>query len=200
MAKRFAIALAGLAAVAAIAPAAAQNAGVPCQGRAFVIDPDPRGVNVRAAPAADARIVATLPKDKEETMVRLAAESGGWFRIDEAFRFSDGRIVDVSGWVHGSRLGVGAREMDILDNGSLVLRAEPHAQAGTVATLSWELRDGKVTIRETRPGEPPHTIGVRPFALALAACRGDWMKVKLPRSEGWVPKSALCGNPTTTCS
>ncbi len=92
---------AGLALAAALpAPASAQTERH-CKLDAFIIDFDPKGVNVRDTPANQGKVIEVLKvkRDDHDTGVSVEAERNGWFRIGldaKKRRF---------GWVHGSRLG-----------------------------------------------------------------------------------------------
>lgn len=70
-------------ALAGAAPAAeppGPSAAVTCEGHAFVVDADPKGVRVRSAPRGTTALFV-IPRDAEGTMVELAQGAGDWVRI-----------------------------------------------------------------------------------------------------------------------
>jgi SH3-like domain-containing protein len=195
----------GFAAVFAAGPARAEIGPAPCEFDAYVIDPDPKGVNLRAAPSARAAVVATLPKSKEDTQVTLAAGQDGWFRAVRAFDFDTNKERAARGWIHGSRLGLSLR---LMDSGPAreTLRAEPAESAPPTVVLHWTKPEGRdeFDLSAEVPGRPGREriayVGTGAATAVPLACRGAWLKVKVHRYEGWVPRARLCGNPVTTCS
>lgn len=62
-----------------------------CALEGWAVDRDPRGLNVRAAPSAQARVLGTLPplstgEDRPDfgVLFRITASRGGWLRIEGA--------------------------------------------------------------------------------------------------------------------
>src|SRR5215218_2247861 len=93
-------------------PPATSAAAAPttCDVDAYVVDPDPKGLNVRDAPGLGGKVVGTIPRDQDGTTVHvIASDSGGWVQINHAETI-EGRIVfDRKGWVSGNMLGTGTR-------------------------------------------------------------------------------------------
>src|SRR5262245_9033061 len=55
-----------------------------CHVEAYVIDPDPKGLNVRIGPGADYGVITRL-LSQNDTMVSIKGARGNWVLIDEAF-------------------------------------------------------------------------------------------------------------------
>lgn len=132
-----ALAIAGLAAVAVgvpAGPAGAAASRLQCRVLAFVDDPDPNGLNVRARPTTKSRVIARLRNRHErDVVVSIRGQRGRWFLI---VRATGGRKnFSGRGWVHGSRIGVQVRRR-------AVLRGAPRRSAKAV---------GRAPARETFP-------------------------------------------------
>lgn len=132
--------------------------------RARVIDPDPKGANMRDAPKG--KIIYTIPlhpKDELERLVDIHERKGDWFRVTNE---ATGR----SGWMHSSVLGLrgGAAE-----DGPCPLKRSPSEEATNLVT-PWE---GAV-------------LQVLDFAQATD---GVWIMVRYKDAkgaayDGWVPQ------------
>ena len=154
------------ASVAPLPPAA-------CDVEAYVVDPDPKGLNVRDAPGARGRAVAVIPLDEDGTVVHLVASSpNGWVQIDRAETIGGTVVFDKKGWVSGNMLGT-----------------ETRGYGTRGVKLRGEGRPGKVlgTI-------PPET------EVRLAGCNGVRVKVKHRSLVGWLEREDQCPNPVTLCN
>jgi uncharacterized protein YgiM (DUF1202 family) len=81
-----------------------------CDVEAYVVDPDPKGLNVRDAPGVGGRVVATIPLDEDGTVVHLIASSpGGWVQINRAETIGGTVVFDKKGWVSGNMLATETR-------------------------------------------------------------------------------------------
>ena len=135
----FAAALIGLAlAHIGAAPAAGVEAAgaSACSIKAFAIDRDPKGSNIRGAPRADARVIAHLPPLwhlDPSTLVgpefEVVSSRNGWLLIQnpKAAQYDDktAQPFDGQGWISGALVGV------TIDDGPLLAR--PSADAPVVA-------------------------------------------------------------------
>lgn len=198
--------LAALAAPGMAAPAWAQ-AERKCELYAHVVDRDPEGVNVRAAPSAQAKIVGVLKFQNadDEIGVDIVAESNGWFRIKGFEHFSAAKTGKAAGWVHGSRLGTGLKIMDG-PKASERLREEPSDRSKTLLLFAWDPgRDGKgASLWAELPMGKREKIDYEKIKGAatptLLGCANGYVKIRMNRKyEGWVPAARLCGSPVTTC-
>ncbi|MEW9614923.1 SH3 domain-containing protein [Shinella sp. S4-D37] len=183
---------------AAADDAVAEGAHEACAISAWSTDPDPNGLNVRAAPQDDAAIIGTLPAARDvggerfATEVSITGSKDGWLRI------SEGWVLDYIGddptevvfkgvgWVSGRHIGLGLNNRH--------LRRGPAHDAPVVATLAGTI-DGM-------PYGPDSILVDR-----IHACRGDWLEVegvltidgivRGPRLRGWT--TGTCSNQVTTC-
>jgi SH3-like domain-containing protein len=125
---------AAMAAAFALLPAAAQaQAEHKCAMNAYINDEDPKGVNVRAGPSNQAKIVRVIKRG--DTMVRIVAEQNGWFRVDEILPV-EGTDVKLNGWLHGSRLAAGLMIMQAGKAEERLLE-EPSDRSKTLLLLHW---------------------------------------------------------------
>jgi SH3-like domain-containing protein len=174
-----------LLAVAALStpPAAAAETAaptiVPCNVTAYVIDTDPKGLNVREGPGDQYRVVTTLPT-KQDVEVTIIGSMGQWMQIGQAYIFADnGNTEDVtlnlSGWVWGPLLGLRTRATGVYPDLSCPLYRDPDSSSPVVLKLPDEVE------------------------LPIEGCRGEWVKVNYKGTEGWLGPDSHCGNPVTTC-
>ena len=176
-----------------VAPAAAQaNASAPqhgaCTFSGWSSDPDPNGLNVRAAPSSTARIVGTLPPPERGEDVEVdfgvtfdVVESrNGWFRIENARRWSEGfqrPSTLPSGWISGRYL-----QFQLMTDKAF---AAPDPSSPIVVTSF----DDNGTLTQFRYRNP-------------TACRGEWVRLTVVGQDGsdreaWV--RGICGIQETTC-
>ncbi|HEX8687437.1 MAG TPA: SH3 domain-containing protein, partial [Pyrinomonadaceae bacterium] len=94
---------------AAPAPGAAAAASA-CNVDAYVVDKDPKGLNVRDTPGTGGRVVAVIPLDEDGTVVRLISSNpNGWVQIDRAETIAGAVVFDRKGWVSGNMLATETR-------------------------------------------------------------------------------------------
>ncbi|HEY5721617.1 MAG TPA: SH3 domain-containing protein [Allosphingosinicella sp.] len=145
------------------------QAGDTCAFEAWVIDEDPKGLNVRAGPSPEAAIVGTLPPmawdpDLERKMgagIKVLESRDGWFRIgDPAWSRNLGGIPDgPKGWIHG-------RYIDFAIQTDKAF-AEPDPSSPAVAT-AWRDKHGGRQIGYRHPHE----------------CRGEWVRMLVKGHDG----------------
>jgi hypothetical protein len=125
-----------------------------CSLGGWVKDKDPRGLNVRAAPSANAKVVGTLPADEEGEVQQdghpwsyfrtggfdIRGSANGWIRIENGY---DYRVSDVpdevpdrpaykgSGWISGRYVGFVMQG----ETG----RTRPNANSEAIVTLAEDL-------------------------------------------------------------
>lgn len=142
----------------------------PCQISAYVIDPDPKGVNIRSAPNSNAKIIGKLPKVLS-TIVDISGAQGNWVQITKAD--SAGKIAfSGKGWVYASLLGTSTR-------GYGSKGVEVYASASD---------------RSSVIGKIPHSTNT-----TLLSCDGFWAKVSYQQTQGWLQRSSQCPSDLTTC-
>lgn len=158
-----------LASVSATAQAPAAAAS--CAMSAFVTDRDPSGLNVRAGPSAQARILATV-SNQSAGVAAITGHDRGWFRVSGIVDAeSDTPLFDGDGWVDGALLGLE------------VANADPRLYAASD-------RRSRVLAR-LRPDETQ---------LTLLGCNGEWARVGADGRTGWLSREGQCSSPLTTCS
>jgi hypothetical protein len=170
---------------------AASDADAPAAACAFSgwsSDPDPRGLNVRAAPSPTAPIIAALPPPEDHpdnetafgTTFDVVESRNGWFRIENARRWSEvghGPSTLPAGWISGRFL-----HFQLMTDKAF---AEPDPSSPVVLTS--EMVDGTLTqFRYRNPTE----------------CRGEWVRLSVVgqdgrERQGWV--RGICGLQETTC-
>jgi len=199
------IGLAALAALSTATPAWAQ-AERKCDISAYTIDEDPKGINIRATPSNQGKVVGVIRTGKDADIgVSIAAESNGWFRLRSYETYATGKTTRVNGWVHGTRLGSG---LMIMQGGkaSERLREEPSDQSKTLLLLTWDPGENAELQRLTAElpmgkSEVIDFAKIKNAATAVPlACQNGWVKIRVHKYEGWVPQGRLCGNPVTTCN
>ena len=148
-----------------------------CRIYAWVTDPDPKGLNVRADPNGSAEILGVLTHEEPPISVTLVDANAGWFQISRAEHFentggSSTEDLPQSGWVSGSLLGVSTRNYG--PTSEYKLHKEPDSNSPVVAD----------------PGEA---------TVSLVDCKGKWLKVKHDGKQGWLSPEGQCSSSVTTC-
>ncbi|HEU4557264.1 MAG TPA: SH3 domain-containing protein [Longimicrobium sp.] len=173
---RTAAMLLGSLALLAAAPSAAASARqtvVACDLGAYVIDPDPNGLNVRAGPGTGHRVIGKLPGGTSNSVeVEVTGASGQWLRIRNA------TVIDEAeprfrgpGWVFARMLGTGTS-----DHGPVTLYRQPRRGSPAAGRLD---------------------TGTQ---VTLLGCRGGWAQVHVANLTGWLDPQSQCSATQTTCS
>ncbi len=156
----------------------AAAAVTPCDVSAYVVDQDPKGLNVRSGPASTFKVVFNLPNQGVDgVLVHITGASGEWVRIDRATEQGgdeDRTLFKGEGWVYGPLLGtdgVGGIE------GGTPVRDAPSKKA-------------RVLIR----------MRVDTGGAVVRGCRGKWMYLEHKKVKGWAEGDTLCDNSLTNCS
>jgi hypothetical protein len=169
-----------------------QTAGATaCAISGWSTDPDPAGLNVRAAPAKDARIIGRLPAQRAQAGDSYAVEfevvgsQGGWLLIRNAY-FADyggGKgdqvVFKGPGWVFADKVRFLINRTD--------LYKAPSASAPVVAELT----------------NADHSSGPDSADIDhVYGCSGDFAEVSAhmagkPPTRGWA--TGICSNQVTTC-
>ncbi len=175
----------------------------PCTISGWSNDVDRKGLNVRAAPDAKAKVVGIVPPPRKmppeddafgsgpvKAEFRIAGYKDGWFLIDDIK--APGTPYDVTyprslpqpykgrGWVNGKMVGAA------LANGGLPegrVYAAPHADARSREVLNSE--GNRISLDGTK--------------FRLLACSGPWGLIEIEGGHrGWW--RGLCSNQVTNCS
>ena len=145
-----------------------------CDVDAYVIDPDPKGMNVRSGPGNTFKIIGNLPKqDVEAISVHITGSKGDWVRIDLAVEEGgeqERTFFKGEGWLYGPLLAV-----DGIGNGTKLYQR---------AAL-------KSRVVGKMPGGSEGAI--------VRGCQGKWMYVEYNKLRAWAAPNTLCTNPLTTC-
>jgi hypothetical protein len=142
-----------------------------CAISAYVIDQDAKGMNIRAAPAANARVVKVVDGPTAGTTL-VRGFQDGWFRISEIDAAEEETVMfRGDGWVHASRLHVD------------VAAADPNL---------WEGPTRRSKLLKRLAGDQE--------GVTLVACSGNWAQVRVNGVLGWLSPAGQCSNPLTTCA
>ena len=164
-------------------------AAVQCQFNGYLIDQDPLGTNVRAAPAPNSKILGKMSNAAHGSELSAEFEvleiRNGWILVnntdpepDEPWTKTGFRNYIGKGWIAAPLLRV--------DPYSSIFRAAP----SDTAKILFDIDPKKATA--------PDGLFALLKKQVLVGCNGQWAKIKTEHGTGWV--SHVCGNPKTTCS
>lgn len=142
-----------------------------CQISAYVIDKDPKGLNVRSGPGERYKIVGNLPTNTIGVIVNLSASQGDWVQLIKADS-PEKTVFQGTGWVYTQLLGTSTRGY-----GSQGVSVYPSASTESSAI-------GRI---------PPQR------SVKLLSCTQSWAFVEYEGLKGWIAPDAQCPNPLTTC-
>jgi hypothetical protein len=165
--------------------------GTACAISGWSNDPDPAGLNVRAAPSKDARVVGRIPPSRAQAGDTYSAEfdvigsRDGWLLIRNAHfaDYGDGKgdrvVLAGPGWVFADKVRFLINSVD--------LRGAANAHAPVVAKLS--ARDG---------ASGPDSANID----HVYGCAGPFAEVAVHMEHqspirGWA--TGICSNQVTTC-
>jgi hypothetical protein len=157
---------------ACLAQAAEKQA---CSVNVDIIDTDPKGTHVRAAPGGAVITALKNPTADGWIGVHVTGRLGDWYEIDRAnlhgadLPVDDKIIFHGKGYLHKSVLGVSG-----MDNGGAIYA--DHDTASAPVDL--------------------HAAGDQ--QVDMLGCWGEFLKVRVKKGTGWT--KAACTNMNTTCS
>jgi hypothetical protein len=172
-----------------VAPSNAQTAPpevqtVACEVKVLVQDQDPEGLNVRASPGSQYKVLGTVHAGD---WIYATGSRGAWVRINRATQDDESTETEQTvfageGWVYASLLGVDG---------------------------SGGGEDSATTLNES-PSRDSRMVG-RMFADdgsgTLLGCRGEWLQLEHrslsrggPKIRGWAHRDAVCINTRTVCN
>lgn len=142
-----------------------------CQISAYVIDKDPKGLNVRSAPGSSSEIIGNLSTTPIAVIVDVTASQGDWVELSKA-QSPEKIEFQGTGWVYTQLLGTSTRGYG---SKGVSVYANPNAQSSAI-------------------GRIPASTGVK-----LLGCEQSWALVEYQDLKGWIARDAQCPNPLTTC-
>lgn len=156
---------------------------VACKTAGYVIDKDPKGLNIRSAPSSKSRVLKQLPGiQKTELLVDISGSLGNWLRISYVENAEGQPVFKGSGWVYAPLIGTSVgQEWAYHQAKSPVLmgKVTPHAKAAPQPLTLPKVRDT--------------------LTLPFASCKGTWIQVQQPPKKAWLTQAQHCPNPLTTC-
>ena len=153
------------------APQSLAEAQQSCNITAFVIDQDPKGLNVRSGAGENHKIIGNLPTKTIGVVVDITGSQGNWVQISKA-ESPEKVEFQGTGWVYSQLLGTSTR-------GYGTPGVSVYKSANTQSSVM-----GKI---------PPET-GVK-----LLGCSQSWALVEYEGLKGWIEPEAQCGNPLSSC-
>ena len=145
-----------------------------CDVDAYVIDRDPKGMNVRSGPGSSYKIIGNLPNQEVNGIgVHITGSKGDWMRVDLAVEEGgeqDRTFFKGEGWLYGPLLGVDGI------GGGTKLYEKPERGSRVIGTL---------------PGGSEGAI--------VRGCLGKWMYIEYKKKKAWAAPGTLCANSLTTC-
>jgi len=181
-----AVSLLGLAAAPAWAESVDTAGVTACKISGWSADPDPAGLNVRAAARKDAAVIGVLPHQPDYGVeFEIIGSLNGWLLIRNAQSVSysdapDKKVFAGPGWIFADKV-----QFEI---NALALRARPQADAPVVLELH----------------NADHSEGPDSAAIDhVYGCQGAFADVEVhmpegPHKRGWATR--ICSNQVTTCS
>ena len=142
-----------------------------CDITAFVIDKDPKGLNVRSAPGENQKIVGNLPTTTIGVVVDITGSKGNWVQLSKA-ESPDKVEFQGTGWVYSQLLGTSTRGY------------------GTQGVSVYKSANTQSSVM----GRIPPATGVK-----LLGCSQSWALVEHEGLKGWIEPEAQCGNPLSSC-
>jgi uncharacterized protein YgiM (DUF1202 family) len=152
--------------------AASPNSEQTCQISAYVIDTDPKGLNVRSGAGSNYKIIGNLPTTTAGVVVDLTASQGDWVQLTRA-ESPQGVEFQGTGWVYSQLLGTSTRGYG---SGGVSVYQSANTQSAAVGRI------------------PEQTT------VKLLSCDRTWALVEYKGLKGWIPPDAQCPSPFTTCS
>jgi len=152
--------------------AASPNDERTCEISAYVIDTDPKGLNVRSGAGSNYKIIGNLPTTTAGVVVDLTASQGDWVQLTRA-ESPQGVEFQGTGWVYSQLLGTSTRGYG---SGGVSVYKSANTQSAAVGRI------------------PEQTT------VKLLSCDRTWALVEYKGLKGWIPPDAQCPSPFTTCS
>jgi uncharacterized protein YraI len=142
-----------------------------CQISAYLIDKDPKGVNVYSGAGDTYKIVGNIPTNTLAVIVKISASQGDWVQVTKADS-PEKTQFQGTGWVSSQLLGTSTRGYATK---SVSVYSSANPQSSIVGSI-------------------PSQRGAK-----LLGCDRSWALVQYEGIKGWLAPDAQCANPLTTC-
>ncbi|MEZ5347337.1 MAG: SH3 domain-containing protein [Pyrinomonadaceae bacterium] len=150
-----------------------------CNVSAYVIDKDPKGLNVRAKPDGRSKVIGKIPFNTDGTVVDIIAAEGKWLKIENAKNVDDETVFSKTGWVYAPLLAISTMKQD--GDGDTVNAYEMPSKGNAVIAKLPAFEEFK-----------------------LETCFESWVKIVIPQGKssifGWLPLENQCELAWTNCS
>jgi uncharacterized protein YgiM (DUF1202 family) len=143
-----------------------------CEISAYVIDTDPKGLNVRSGAGSNYKIIGNLPTTTAGVVVDLTASQGDWVQLTRA-ESPQGVEFQGTGWIYSPLLGTSTRGYG---SGGISVYKSANTQSAAIGRI------------------PEQTT------VKLLSCDRTWALVEYKGLKGWIAPDAQCPSPFTTCS
>ena len=159
----------------------AQLVGSPdevCSLPAYVVDPDPQGLNVRSGPGKQFPVVGKIPRGDDVVGVTVVGSAGQWLQVQDArIQGEEEVLFKGPGWVYGPMLATETRAQGY-DGPKPVVKVyrEPSGRSAVVGRL--------------RPG----------LEVRITGCKAGWARIQSKGLTGWLDGESQCANTLTNCS
>ncbi len=180
----------------------AQQAVDPCNSiPGYIVDKDPKGLNVRKAPQG--KIITTIPAEYIPALAKdpgmhahvlvTGSDHKGWLRVritksdydENGIAKESDLIPGREGWVSARLIATGGRGYSGADPHLYSAPSQQASVIGDITGLGNNDKDGEITILD---------------------CTGDFFRTETAlsprfklRKQGWLHISATCPTPLTTC-
>ncbi len=150
-----------------------------CNISAYVIDKDPRGLNVRTKPNGKSKVIGKIPFNLDGTVVDVIGVDGKWLKIGNAKNVDDENVFSKRGWVYAPLLAISTKKDD--SDGDTVNAYEMPSKGNAVIAKLPAFEEYK-----------------------LESCFESWVKIVIPQEKGsifgWLPLENQCPLAWTNCS
>ena len=149
-----------------------------CDLPAYVIDPDPQGLNVRSGPGKQFPVIGKIPRSDDAVGVTVIGSTGQWLQVRDALTQSEGEMLFKGpGWVYGPMLATEARAQGY-DGPKPGVKGYRAPSAGSAVA-----------------GKLPPGLEVK-----ITGCKGSWAQIQSKSLTGWLDGESQCANTLTTCA
>lgn len=154
-----------------------------CNVSAFVIDKDPKGLNVRSKPSVRSKRLGVIPFNKDGSVVDIIGSKGKWVKIESARNAENESVFSKTGWVYAPLLGISTKRSD----GGKDSYIDVYRTIGSRNNVNNVIT--RLSVATT---------------YKLEGCFQDWIKITVPNKvknfPAWLHSENQCDLPWTTCS